>query len=75
MQPITYKLAIDTKGTITGVELHQAGQHITMSLEAHGLHKSGYRWIDVQENVEALSKTAQQQVINTLGSGYGESTK
>lgn len=74
MAPIEYKLALDEKGTIKGVELWQGSHYITISLEAHGLHESGYRWIDVQKQLKALQEVAQAQTEKSLV-GLHEYTK
>lgn len=68
MKPVTYKLVMDSKGTISGVELWQNGQHISVSLETAGLMNNGYRWVEVHAAVNNLRKLAYENTPVSQGS-------
>lgn len=54
MKPIEYKFVMDNKGTLTGVELWQGAEHITITMEAEGLHKNGVRWREIKEFLDNI---------------------
>lgn len=54
MSPITYKFVMDSKGLITGVEMWQGREHITVSMAATGTHENGYRWNEVKDFLDNI---------------------
>lgn len=66
MKPITYKLATDSKGATTGLELWQDGQHITITFDPHAQTHQGYRWHEVRERIELLAKQIEKAAAQEL---------
>lgn len=58
MTPITYKQVLDSKGSLTALELWQDGEHITISLGAGETHFSGHRWYEIKKVIDRLSDIA-----------------
>lgn len=69
LEPIIYKLVYDDKDVLLGVELWQAGHHITLSLSAEGSHRSGFRWEEVREQVDKLQEEARKRALGNISLG------
>lgn len=54
MEKIKYKFIMDGNGLLSGVELWQGNQHITVSMAAPGTHKNGYRWSEVKDFMDKV---------------------
>lgn len=61
MKEITYKQVLSSKGDFIGLELWQNDQHITISFEANGTHRNGFRWVEVKETVERLAAKTKKE--------------
>ena len=69
MNPITYKFVMDEKGLLSGVELWQNNQYITVSMSIPDVHKNGYRWSEVKDfldNVQAPKVSSQNSIDDVM---------
>ena len=74
MKPITYKFVMDYKGTLSGIELWQDNQHITLDMSPVDTMKNGYRWQEVKEFMDTVELPRQfdrnnmmETIVKTLG--------
>lgn len=62
-EPITYKQVLSKDGSLTGLELWQNGQYITISLAAEGTHKNYYRWVEIKEIIDKMQAEARDHAL------------
>ena len=58
MSPITYKQVLDKEGSLVGLELHQDGRYIEISLGAKAQHYGGFRWYEIKKVIDELQQRA-----------------
>jgi len=67
MKPITYKQAMDSEGSLLGLELWQGDQHITISLgHADPSNHMGYKWMEIRKTIDELSERIRKQIYEDL---------
>lgn len=63
-KPIVYKFVMDSDGLVSGVELWQNGQHITISMSFPSTKKNGYRWCEIKDFLDSVQLPKYVEIIN-----------
>lgn len=63
MQPITFKKVYDSEGSFKHIEMIQGTNIITISLANEGTHRSGYRWSEIKEAIDALQNDVHVKAV------------